>query len=103
MNSPRNEAETSDAGFDGAWLEETAERATATLRARVQDAPYVTLGAAIGLGLVIGGGLWRPIARSIVGLGARVALSTVVPALIDRITVPTKQAPKPAHNPEERT
>jgi len=72
-------------GFDQDWLEDTARRATATLRASVQEAPYSTLGAAVGVGLVAGGGLWRPLGRALVGFGARIALSAVVPALIDRM------------------
>ena len=98
MTRQRLDVEESPGGFDGAWLNDTASRAAATLRAQVQDAPYVTLGAAIGLGLVIGGGLWRPVARSLVGLGARLALSAVVPVLFDRIhpnPTPTNQEERP--------
>ena len=72
-------------GFDRDWIEDTARRATATLRASVQEAPYSTLGAALGVGLVAGGGLWQPLGRALVGFGARIALSAVVPALIDRM------------------
>ena len=80
-------------GLDQAWIEDTARRAAATLRARVQDAPYPTLGLAMGLGAVIGGGLWRPVARALVGVGARLALTAVVPALIDGIRWPTENDP----------
>ena len=54
------------------------------LRARVQQDPYATLGIAVGLGLLVGGGMWRLVARSLLGLGTRLAVSTVVTSLLDR-------------------
>lgn len=92
----RHDRKNDDSQFDGAWLEDTAARAATAVRMRVQDAPYLTLGAAIGLGLIVGGGLWKPVARSLVGLGARIALATVVPAMIDRINPSDR---RPDHQP----
>ena len=80
--------------LDAAWLEDTTRRAVGSLRAHMVNKPYVTLGAMVGTGLVVGAGLFRPVARSVVGLGARLALSTVVPALVDHYQLGPR-APQP--------
>ena len=54
------------------------------VRANVRQAPYASLGIALGLGMIIGGGMWRVLARTLVGTGARFAVAVVVPALLDR-------------------
>lgn len=83
----RSETIDRDSGpaTDGRSADDVAARTVAVLRARVQAAPYFTLGAAIGLGIVAGGGAWRPLAGSLFRLGARFALTALVPAMIDRI------------------
>ena len=63
---------------------EAVDRARTMLSTRVRNDPYATIGIAAGLGLLVGGGMWRLFARSLLGLGTRVAISTVVTSLIDR-------------------
>jgi hypothetical protein len=63
--------------------EEAGAGGSAILRARVQEDPYRTLGLALGLGLVIGSGMWKVLARSLLGVGARLAVAAVVPAMLE--------------------
>lgn len=49
----------------------------AALYARMEQAPYRTLGIAVGLGLVVGGGMWRLLARSLLGIGARTLVAAI--------------------------
>ena len=62
---------------------QSLERGAALLRTNVRREPYASLGLALGLGLVVGGGMWRVLARSLVGAGARFAVAVVIPALLD--------------------
>ena len=71
-----------------------AEQASQALVARVRDEPYPMIAIAAGLGLLIGGGMWRLVARSVLGLGTRVALAAVASAVTSRIT--------PNNNQQER-
>ena len=48
------------------------------LRARMQESPYQTLAAALGVGFFVGGGLWKPVAQALLAWGAKLALAKVV-------------------------
>ncbi len=63
---------------------DTAARAATMLRTRMDQAPYQTIGIAIGLGVVLGGGMWRLLARSLLGLGARAFVAQVIPSISDQ-------------------
>lgn len=63
-------------------LGDVAARAGEALHARMEQSPYQTLGIAIGLGVVVGGGMWRLLARPLFGAGARTFVAAVVPALL---------------------
>lgn len=64
----------------------TDVRDTVDLRGRVERNPYGTLAAALGVGYVLGGGLFTPLTGRIVGLGLRIGLRlAVLPLLTDEI------------------
>jgi hypothetical protein len=69
-----------------------------TLRARVQEHPYQTLGLAAALGLVGGARFWRRLAAPLLGAGARIAIAAVVPTLIDEIHSKHQEA-RDGHSP----
>ena len=73
-----------DSAGDKGPASEMGQRALSVLSARVQEDPYATLGIALGVGLLIGGGMWRLLARSMVGLGTRVAIGAVVASVIQQ-------------------
>ena len=72
-------------------LQDQLQDGLAIVRANVQQAPYASLGLALGVGLILGGGMWRVLARSLVGTGARLAVALVVPALIERNQNPQQE------------
>ena len=62
-------------------------RATVDLPGRVERHPYGTLAAALGIGYLLGGGLFTPLTGRIVGLGLRVGLRlAVLPLIKDEIS-----------------
>ena len=61
---------------------DASARASAALSARVQQYPYRTLGLGLGLGLVIGAGMWKVLARSMLGVGVQFAAAVAVPPMI---------------------
>ena len=75
-------------------IAEAVDRACTVLSTRVQRDPYATIGIAVGLGLLVGGGMWRLFARSLVGLGTRIAVTTVVTSLLESTSTETRQEPK---------
>jgi hypothetical protein len=48
------------------------------IQGRVQRNPYGTVAAAVGIGYVLGGGLFSPLTARIVGLGLRIGLRLAV-------------------------
>ena len=48
------------------------------IQGRVQRNPYGTVAAAVGIGYVLGGGLFSPLTSRIVGLGLRIGLRLAV-------------------------
>lgn len=65
----------------------TDVRAAVDLPGRVDRHPYGTLAAALGIGYVLGGGLFTALTGRIVGLGLRVGLRlAVLPLIKDEIS-----------------
>jgi hypothetical protein len=72
------------------------------LTPRVQEHPYGMLGAALGVGYVLGGGLFTPTTMRILTLGAKLAsvpvvrdqLLDVAEAVVDGLLDQTKASPK---------
>jgi hypothetical protein len=61
-------------------------RDTVDLDGRVNRHPYGTLAAAVGIGYLLGGGLFTPLTGRLVGLGLRMGLRlAVLPLLKDEI------------------
>jgi hypothetical protein len=61
-------------------------RETVDLEGRVNKHPYGTLAAAVGIGYLLGGGLFTPLTGRIVGLGLRIGLRlAVLPLLKEQI------------------
>jgi ElaB/YqjD/DUF883 family membrane-anchored ribosome-binding protein len=59
----------------------------ADLDGRVQRNPYGTVAAALGVGYVLGGGIFTPLTARIVGLGLRLGLRlALLPMLKDQIS-----------------
>jgi hypothetical protein len=59
-------------------------RGTLDIDGRVQRNPYGTMAAALGIGYVLGGGLFSPLTGRIVGLGLRIGLRLAVLPLLKR-------------------
>jgi len=59
----------------GAW------RKTLDIGGRVQRNPYAMLAGALGVGFVLGGGLFTRLTATIVGAGLRLAVMTALPAI----------------------
>lgn len=62
----------------------------ALLAERMNLAPYQTIGIALGIGVVLGAGMWRLLARSLFEVGAR-AFIAAAPTLIE--TSPSSRPP----------
>ena len=61
-------------------------RETVDLQGRVDRHPYGTLAAALGIGYVLGGGLFTPLTGRLVGLGLRIGLRlAALPMIKDEI------------------
>lgn len=59
----------------------------ADIDGRVQRNPYGTVAAALGIGFVLGGGLFTPLTARIVGLGMRIGVRlALLPMLKDQIS-----------------
>ena len=59
-------------------------RGTLDIDGRVRRNPYGTVAAALGIGYVLGGGLFSPLTGRIVGLGMRIGLRLAVLPLLKR-------------------
>jgi hypothetical protein len=59
-------------------------RGTLDLDGRVKRNPYGTMAAGLGIGYVLGGGLFSPLTGRIVGLGLRIGLRLAVLPLLKR-------------------
>jgi hypothetical protein len=59
-------------------------RGTLDIDGRVQRNPYGTIAAALGIGYVLGGGLFSPLTGRVVGLGLRIGLRLAVLPLLKR-------------------
>ena len=68
----------------GDALGRAAARASTQLRARLVDAPYQTLGVALGLGVIVGAGMWRLFARSMLEIGARTFMAVATTSNSDQ-------------------
>ena len=53
-------------------------RVSEVLRHKMAAHPYQTLGAALGLGFFVGGGLWKPLGRALLGWGAKMAVAAAI-------------------------
>jgi hypothetical protein len=74
------------AGWSRARDTYTDLRDTVDLDGHVRRHPYGTLAAAVGIGYLLGGGLFTPLTGRIVGLGLRVGLRLAVwPMLKDQL------------------
>ena len=99
-NGHRNEG-GGTAGEHGGWVTDSAHKAwsrtqgavselkrAADIDERVARHPYGTIAAALGMGYVLGGGLFTPLTSRIVALGLRIGIRlAVLPMLKDEISV----------------
>ena len=74
----RAAAVSQDVGRLNEDLSALAEETTAFLRHQLTRRPYLTLGAAAGLGYVLGGGIPRWMVRAALGLAVKTAVAAVV-------------------------
>lgn len=88
-------------GGAGDWVNDSAHKAwdrtrgavselkrAAAIEERVGRHPYGSLAAAVGIGYVLGGGLFTPLTSRIFGLGLRIGVRlAVLPMLKDEISV----------------
>ena len=66
-------------------MERTLEQCSAKVRDHLEEKPYQALAVAVGVGFVLGAGLWRHLARSLVNVGGRLAVTAVVASIADSI------------------
>jgi hypothetical protein len=86
---------------DGSWVNDSAHKAwdrtrgavyelkrAAAIEERVNRNPYGSIAAAVGIGYVLGGGIFTPLTSRIVSLGLRLGIRlAVLPMLKDEISV----------------
>ena len=86
---------------DGGWVNDSAHKAwdrtrgavdelkrAAAIEQRVNRNPYGAMAAALGIGYVLGGGIFTPLTSRIVALGLRIGIRlAVLPMLKDEISV----------------
>ena len=61
-----------------------AAQAESLVTSYVRADPYGSLGVAVGVGFLVGGGMWKLVARSVLGLGTRVALNAFLASFMNR-------------------
>jgi hypothetical protein len=65
----------------------TDMKGTLDIDGRVRRSPYGTVGAALGIGYVLGGGLFSPLTARILGLGLRIGMRlAVLPLLTEELS-----------------
>jgi hypothetical protein len=86
---------------DASWVNDSAHKAwdrtrgavaelkrAAAIEERVNRNPYGSIAAALGIGYVLGGGIFTPLTSKIVALGLRIGIRlAVLPMLKDEISV----------------
>ena len=86
---------------EGGWVNESAHKAwdrtrgavaelkrAAAIEERVNRNPYGSIAAALGIGYVLGGGIFTPLTSRIVALGLRIGIRlAILPMLKDEISV----------------
>jgi hypothetical protein len=86
---------------DASWVNDSAHKAwdrtrgavselkrAAAIEERVNRNPYGSIAAAVGIGYVLGGGIFTPLTSRIVALGLRIGIRlAVLPMLKDEISV----------------
>jgi hypothetical protein len=77
--------------FMGA-LGRTADEAKRVVEDQLQVRPYVVLGAAVGLGYILGGGVPSFLTRTVFTLGMRSAVSYAVGQLVNQLTTSPERA-----------
>ena len=80
----KEKAQTAGAALQALISRETADEVRDVLhvRDRVEGNPYGMVAAALGVGYVLGGGLFSPVTRFVLGAGLRIGLgATVLPLL----------------------
>ena len=88
----RHELRKHEAGPDPAAL----------LREHMEGRPYQTLAVAAGVGFVLGGGLWNHLVRSLVNVGARLAITAAATTLLDGLGRSGVRPPEPS-SPSNRS
>lgn len=74
-----------------------ADTVVAALNNALRARPYATVGVAAGLGLVLAGGLRAPLARTMLRIGSRMAVTRAIAALAapqPRVVSPTTDDPQ---------
>ncbi|HLK91306.1 MAG TPA: hypothetical protein VKZ18_15520 [Polyangia bacterium] len=102
METSEPNAPNGHAGGDGAgWVSDNAHKAwdrtrgavaelkrAAAIEERVNRNPYGSVAAALGIGYVLGGGIFTPLTSRIVSLGVRIGIRlALLPMLKDEISV----------------
>lgn len=59
-------------------LRGVAAEAASQLQRRLEERPFQTLGVAVGLGVILGAGMWRLLARSMLDIGARTFMAVAI-------------------------
>lgn len=75
--------------FAGA-LGRTADEAKRLVEGQLEARPYVVLGAAAGLGYVLGGGVPSFLTRTLLNIGVRSAMSFAVGQVVAHLTAPAE-------------
>jgi len=70
------------------------------IEGRVERNPYAMVAAAVGVGFVLGGGIFTRLTASLVGAGLRLALMAALPVLQEEL-VRTVSGPKSDINKEK--
>ncbi len=100
METPEHQPSNSH-GAESSWVNDSAHKAwdrtrgavselkrAAAIEERVNRNPYGAVAAALGIGYVLGGGIFTPLTSRIVALGLRIGIRlAVLPMLKDEISV----------------